>query len=58
MIRPEDIKLLESERMTDRADGGGYASNREIIDGAVNRRSALRSGSTTRFISYWHRFPI
>ncbi|MFP4137484.1 MAG: hypothetical protein ACLFSR_03910 [Halomonas sp.] len=35
-IRVADVKLLESERMTDNPDGGGRASGREVQDGATN----------------------
>lgn len=34
-INPSDIKLLESERMTDTADGGGRRTSRVIVDGAA-----------------------
>jgi hypothetical protein len=31
-----DIKLMESERLTDYADGGGEMTGREVVDGQVN----------------------
>lgn len=35
-ITSDDIKLLESERLTDTPDGGGRMTSREVIDGQVN----------------------
>lgn len=35
-IKREDVKLLESERLTDEADGGGRMTGTEVEDGAVN----------------------
>lgn len=31
-----DVKLLESQRLTDNSDGGGLATANEVVDGAVN----------------------
>ena len=35
-INPEDVKLYESQRLTDEDDGGGRATGNEIIDGNIN----------------------
>ncbi|MFK0571345.1 hypothetical protein [Endozoicomonas sp.] len=33
---PFDVKLFESQRLTDEDDGGGRATGSEVIDGNVN----------------------
>lgn len=35
-IRTEDVKIKESQRLTDNTDGGGYMTAREVVDGAIN----------------------
>lgn len=35
-ITPQDVKLYESQRLTDEDDGGGLATGNVIIDGQVN----------------------
>lgn len=35
-IAREEIKIFQSERMTDNADGGGHVTRREVVDGHVN----------------------
>lgn len=35
-IRTEDVKIQESQRLTDNPDGGGYMTGKEVIDGAIN----------------------
>jgi hypothetical protein len=35
-INPEDVKLYESQVLSDEADGGGRATGVEIVDGQVN----------------------
>ena len=35
-INKEDIKLYESQRLSDEGDGGGRATGHEVIDGQVN----------------------
>jgi len=35
-INPEDVKLYESQRLSDENDGGGRATGREVIDGNIN----------------------
>src|SRR5512143_1989252 len=35
-ITREDIKLLESEKMTDYEDGGGHMTGRVVVDGQLN----------------------
>ena len=35
-ITNDDVKLFESQRLTDEEDGGGRVTGREVIDGNVN----------------------
>ena len=35
-IRTEDVKIKESQRLTDHNDGGGYMTAREVVDGNIN----------------------
>ena len=35
-INPEDVKLYESQVLSDETDGGGRATGNEIIDGNIN----------------------
>ena len=35
-ITNNDVKLFESQRLTDEEDGGGRVTGREVIDGNVN----------------------
>lgn len=35
-INPEDVKLYESQRLTDEDDGGGRATGNEVVDGTIN----------------------
>ncbi len=35
-INNEDVKLYESQRLTDQDDGGGRVTGSEVIDGNVN----------------------
>ena len=35
-INPQDVKLYESQRLTDDSDGGGRATGNEVVDGQVN----------------------
>lgn len=35
-IQPQDIKLLESQRLTDNEDGGGRATGNQVVSGDVN----------------------
>ena len=35
-INNEDVKLYESQRLTDEEDGGGRVTGAEVIDGNVN----------------------
>ncbi|MTI11918.1 hypothetical protein, partial [Sansalvadorimonas verongulae] len=35
-INQEDIKLFESQRLTDEGDGGGRATGNEVVGGQVN----------------------
>jgi hypothetical protein len=35
-INPDQVKLYESQRLTDEDDGGGRATGNEIIDGTIN----------------------
>lgn len=35
-IRTEDVKIRASQRLTDYDDGGGYMTNKEIVDGNIN----------------------
>lgn len=48
-ILASDIKILESERMSDETDGGGRRTSREIVDGqAGNMFLKLSRSDTTR----------
>ncbi|MEM0953287.1 MAG: hypothetical protein AAGI24_04025 [Pseudomonadota bacterium] len=35
-INPTDVKLYESQRLTDEDDGGGRATGNEVVDGQIN----------------------
>ena len=35
-INNDDVKLYESQRLTDEEDGGGRVTGNEVIDGNVN----------------------
>ena len=35
-INNNDVKLFESQRLSDEEDGGGRVTGREVIDGNVN----------------------
>ena len=35
-INSDDVKLYESQRLTDEEDGGGRVTGSEVIDGNVN----------------------
>lgn len=35
-INPEDVKLFESQRLTDEDDGGGRATGQVVLDGEIN----------------------
>ena len=35
-INNSDVKLFESQRLTDEEDGGGRVTGNEVIDGNVN----------------------
>ena len=35
-INNEDVKLFESQRLTDEEDGGGRVTGSEVIDGNIN----------------------
>ena len=37
-ITNDDVKLFESQHLTDEEDGGGRVTGREVIDGNVNNR--------------------
>ena len=37
-ITNDDIKRFESQRLTDKEDGGGRVTGREVIDGNVNNQ--------------------
>ena len=41
-INNNDVKLFESQRLSDEEDGGGRVTGREVIDGNV-KKSGVRS---------------
>lgn len=59
MINLSDIKLLESERMNDNANGGGRRTNREIVDGAMGNvfPKVSRSDKTAGRVNLRKFFP-
>ena len=46
-ITNDDVKLFESQRLTDEEDGGGRVTGREVIDGNVNNLFGCGSLGTT-----------
>ena len=36
-INTEDVKLFESQRLTDEEDGGGRVTGIKVIDGNINK---------------------